>query len=520
MDTQASPEPLAPKETAAQPFGKRIVVFLIIGLAIIFGAVVGYHYWQFASTHVTTDDAGLVSDVIQIAPQVSGTIQAIPVQDNQQVKKGDLLLTLDDATYQAAVAQARANLDVAIAQAKGAGVSVALTTDTGAAQLTQAEGVLSQAESSISGAQADVSRASAVISSADASAKGAVANIATARAGLSVAIQNKERAVAAVAGMTAQVDGANANVRAARAALDMAKANADKADRDAHRYSELLSKGAVSKQLADNMSTAASTAHAQVDAAQQQIEAAQAAVEAHKADLVTAQKQVNVADASVDQARAQVNASVEMSAAAAAVVQQAKAQREGSTQTVQQAIARRQQAQGQLSQAKTAPKQVDVSKSAQAQALAKITQARAALETALIQLRYTRIYAPSDGQVSKKSAEVGVLVQPGTPLMALVPNDRIWVVANFKETQLERMRQGQEVEVTVDALPKQHFLGHVDSVAAATGATFALLPADNATGNFTKVVQRIPVKITLDSHQEAFDRLRSGMSVIAHVKVR
>lgn len=520
MDTQASPEPLAPMESKTQPFKKRMVVFIILGLAVLIGAVTGYHYWQFTSTHVSTDDAGLVSDVIQIAPQVTGTIQSILVSDNQQVKKGDLLLTLDDATYQAAVAQARANLEVAIAQAQGAGVSVALTNDTGAAQLMQAEGVLSQAESSISGAQADVSRTTAVISSADASEKGAEANIATARAGLTVAMQNKDRAVAALAGLVAQVDGANANVRAARAVLDMAKANADKADRDARRYSELLSKGAVSKQLAENMGTAASTAHAQVDAAEQQIEAANAAVEARKADLVTAQKQVNVADATVEQARAQVNASIEMAAAAQAVVQQARAQRDGSTQTVQQAIARREQALGQLTQAKTAPKQVDVSKSAQTQALAKITQTRAALETALIQLRYTRIYAPSDGQVSKKSAQVGVLVQPGTPLMALIPNDRIWVVANFKETQLERMRQGQVVEVTVDALPKQHFLGHVDSVAAATGATFALLPADNATGNFTKVVQRIPVKITLDSHQEAFNRLRAGMSVVAHVKVR
>ena len=176
------------------------------------------------------------------------------------------------------------------------------------------------------------------------------------------------------------------------------------------------------------------------------------------------------------------------------------------------AQARYTQAQGQLHQAHTTPRQVAVSKSNHAQAQAKIDQERAALDSAELLLGYTRIYAPADGQISKKSAEVGALVQAGTPLMALVPQQSVWVVANYKETQLANVKEGQRADIEVDALPGEHFTGKVDSINAATGATFALLPPDNATGNFTKVVQRIPVKIVLDPGQR-----ESGSPARRHV---
>jgi membrane fusion protein (multidrug efflux system) len=154
---------------------------------------------------------------------------------------------------------------------------------------------------------------------------------------------------------------------------------------------------------------------------------------------------------------------------------------------------------GQRTQARTTPRQVAISRATEATAIAKIAQARAALNAATINLNYTRIYAPVSGLVNKKTVEPGNLVAAGTPLLAVVPDTDTWVLANLKETQLRGVEPGRAAEVEVDADSGRAFHGHVDSLAAATGATFALLPADNASGNFTKVVQRVPVKIVLDS---------------------
>jgi membrane fusion protein, multidrug efflux system len=150
-------------------------------------------------------------------------------------------------------------------------------------------------------------------------------------------------------------------------------------------------------------------------------------------------------------------------------------------------------------------------------AAAGVAQAGAGLEAARLQLSYATIVAPVAGVVSRKSVETGQLVQPGQPLMALVENPDSWVVANFKETQLRRMRVGQDVTFEVDAYPGDELHGRIESIAAATGAKFALLPPDNATGNFTKVVQRVPVRITLTDPADPAHPLRAGMSVKAVV---
>lgn len=148
-----------------------------------------------------------------------------------------------------------------------------------------------------------------------------------------------------------------------------------------------------------------------------------------------------------------------------------------------------------------------------AAAQAQVAQKQADLDLALLQLSYATVAAPSAGIVSKKNVEVGELVQAGQPLMAIVQDARVWVVANYKETQLRRMRVGQPVTFEVDAYPNHVFHGRVDSFAAATGAKFSLLPPDNATGNFTKVVQRIPVKIVPTDPPDPRFPLRAGMSV-------
>jgi len=160
-----------------------------------------------------------------------------------------------------------------------------------------------------------------------------------------------------------------------------------------------------------------------------------------------------------------------------------------------------------------AHQRVEVLNTARAKALTQVTRLQAVAHQAELNLSYTTITAPIDGSVGARSLRVGQYVQAGTQLMAVVPLHAVYVVANFKETQLTNVLPGQPVEIEVDTFPGQTVKGHVDSLSPASGLEFALLPPDNATGNFTKIVQRIPVKIALDANDALAGRLRAGMSV-------
>jgi len=188
------------------------------------------------------------------------------------------------------------------------------------------------------------------------------------------------------------------------------------------------------------------------------------------------------------------------------------------------AEARRVQAEGVLAQSRsqakaaaTAPQQIAMTEARASQAEAQVQLATAALNQARLNLERTTVKAPADGLVSRRSVEVGQVVQPGQAMMAIASLHDVWVTANFKETQLKKMVAGQRAEVEVDAYGGRTYKGHVESIAGATGATFSLLPADNATGNFVKVVQRVPVKIVLDTSADPAAVLRPGMSVTATV---
>lgn len=492
---------------------------MAIGIAVLVAVLLlGAYHLVLAGRYETTDDAYLSADVVQIAPQVSGTVKQVLVKDNQSVKAGQLLVVLDDASYRAAVAQKKADLDAAIAQAKGAGVNVKLVRDQGSAQLMQAAGGVEQADSAIASAMAEVERSDSAIRNASATARSLDANADAADSAVNAAVASKKRYAESIIAAQAQLDSATAAVKSAQANADAAKALYDKTARDADRYAELAGQGAASKQRQDEAEAAAQASKAQLEAAREQVASARAVVLQKQADLNAARQQLATADAAIAQAKAQAAAAREQSAAAKEAISQAEVQRNVALQSVRQAQARKQQALGQLGQARTAPQQVGISQTAKEQALAKVEQARAALRTAVLQLSYTRIHAPVDGRTSKKDVEVGALVQPGTPLMAVVKNGTPWVAANFKETQLSGVRAGCAAEVYVDAFPGHAFRGHVESLSPATGSVFALLPADNATGNFTKVVQRLPVKIVLDPGQPDEDRLSAGMSVIARVQ--
>ncbi|WP_394134190.1 HlyD family secretion protein [Aliivibrio fischeri] len=164
--------------------------------------------------------------------------------------------------------------------------------------------------------------------------------------------------------------------------------------------------------------------------------------------------------------------------------------------------------------------QINVIESQIGQANAMLNQAKTALDQANLNLSYTKIYAPIDGIVGKRSLREGLLVQAGMPLLSLVPTKEVWVEANFKETQLEKIHHGQKVFVDLDAYPDLHLKGIVESFSPATGAKFALLPPENATGNFTKIVQRVPVKISILNTDLLDGKLIPGLSVVATVDTR
>ena len=152
---------------------------------------------------------------------------------------------------------------------------------------------------------------------------------------------------------------------------------------------------------------------------------------------------------------------------------------------------------------------------------AKYDAATARVDQAKLNLEYTQLIAPSDGIIARKSVEIGQLAAPGVPLVGFVGNDSRWVTANLKETEISHVKPGQSVSITVDAIPGRTYTGKVESLSAATGATFSLLPPDNATGNFTKVVQRIPVKIALEGlNQEDMSKLHAGLSALVKIKIR
>ncbi|HJP94676.1 MAG TPA: HlyD family secretion protein [Pyrinomonadaceae bacterium] len=320
------------------------------------------------------------------------------------------------------------------------------------------------------GSHADVQQAAATV-------RRSRVNVEASRAAAASSQGRANQAASAVA--TAQ-----ANLEQARAQVTAAEAEATRANNDVARYEQLLAKDEMSRQQLDQAIATAKTAAAQVEVARQKVAAAMAQVnEARSAQVAQAQ--------SARQAQAQIG---------------------GEQAGVSEAL-------GRLAEANTAPQKVAVSEAQSTTASATTEQLRAAVQQAELELSYTKIYAPDDGRVTRKSVEEGALVQVGTPLLAIVPGD-VWVTANFKESQIGRMAPGQSVEITVDAYPDKTFKGHVDSIQAGTGSRFSIIPPENATGNYVKVVQRVPVKIVFDEPLDPKHMLAPGMSVIPEVRVK
>jgi membrane fusion protein (multidrug efflux system) len=363
------------------------LIFLVVLIAAIAG---GIFVWRYYAVRESTDDAQIDGHLTPISARVSGIVVSVNVNDNQQVKLGDVLVQLDPKDYQIALQRAEADLQDANATAQGAKTSVPITTISTGGSLD------------------------------------------TARANLGAARK--------------QVD-------AAAARVNEAKANYDKISKDLDRAKMLVQKDEISRQQYDSAVAAEQAAKATVDAAE--------------ATLAASQSQVA-------------------------------------------------QAESQVQTAGTGPQQVLVSRSRLGSAQALVQLKQAAVNQAQLNLNYTSVRAPANGIVSNKTVEVGQVVQPGQPLASLIDLDDVWVTANFKEDQLRKMKIGQKVKIHVDAFDKDYD-GHVDSFAGASGARFSLLPPENATGNYVKVVQRLPVKIVFEKGQDPEHMLRPGLSVVPTV---
>jgi len=404
---------LDPEKQTASKIRTRLIIGGAVLLAVFLGLYLYFHNRE------TTDDAQVDGHITPIAAKVYGRVGKVLVNDNQQVKAGQVIVQLERGDYQAALDQAKASLALAESEARSAGVDVPRTSETVASDT-------SSAEAQLAAAQADLLRAQATYEQAQ----------------------------------TADLAYAQANV-------DKSRANAQLAQADLARYLPLMEKGEISKQ--------------QYDAAKANADASASALNADEQRLAQAKRNIEISRAQLEAVKARVL-----------------------------------QAQAGVASARADVKRVAM-RSADAQAkLAKVEQARAQLDAAQLNLGYCDISAPVNGVVTHKQVEEGQVVQQGQGLMVIVPLQDVWVTANFKETQLRKMRPGQKAYVEVDTYGKT-FTGHVDSIAGATGAVVSLLPPENATGNFVKVVQRIPVKIVLDPIPANVAILRPGMNVDATV---
>src|SRR6202158_988713 len=260
------------------------------------------------------------------------------------------------------------------------------------------------------------------------------------------------------------------------------------------------------------------TSNAGIIAAEKQVAAAHAQLEQTQANDVKVQDDLRRYKLLVDkqEVAAQVyDQAVAAAKASTASIAAASANEAAAQQAVQQARSRLAGSEANAQSAQTAPHQVSSTRDRARAALADVQQKRAALEQAQLNLQYTKIVAPVSGQVNK-TVVVGMNIGAGQELLTVVPLDEVWITANFKETQLKHMHTGQRAEIHVDSSGRT-FKGHVDSIAGATGPLFSLLPPENATGNYVKIVQRIPVKIALDAGENGEHQLRPGMNVVPDV---
>jgi membrane fusion protein (multidrug efflux system) len=386
-DAPVLPDPAPQRQGLVAGFKAEPRKYILSGAGLLLALFVGYQgiHWLVAGRYeIATDNAYIRADIATISPKVQGYVEQVHVTDNQAVKAGDLLVTLEVADYATRVSEAAASLQQAVA------------------------------------AQAQ------------------------ARAGVAAAEANLQTAAAQIA---AQRD----RLTQSRASASAAEADATLAAHDLVRYTELSEKGHYPR--------------ASLDAAATRAQAARATLDQSKAGITTAQSELSVAQANYHRAE----------------------------------------------------EDLESAKAAVAGADAQVEAAQARVDAAKLDATRTELRAPFDGVVANRVVAEGQLLNPGQQTMSIVPVSEAYIIANFKETQVERMRPGQEVDIHVDAYPDMKVTGTLDSIAPATGGQFSLIPMDTATGNFTKIVQRVPVRLKISDEALASGLMRPGLSVEATV---
>lgn len=443
-------------KTAGKPIYKKPLFVIGAAAVLLVVAVVGWRYWAYANVHETTDNAFIEGNIVQVSPKVGGYVKKLYIDENQPVKVGDLLAEIESSDYQIRLDQANAHLNTLKARRQAAEADVVLTRVTTSAGVEQSGSVVERARAGVKQAQANITEAQAAADAMNAKI-------------------NQANAV---------IETATANVRQNEASVKATEAEANRAAKDVRRYAELLEKDQVSRQRYEQAEAVATTAQAQVEAARKRQEASEAQVREARAARLSTENNYRQSLAQIQQARANVL---------------------GTQAQVGEAV-------GGLKGANAAPQQVALKQTQVQVGSAEIEQAAAAVRQAELELSYTKLYATESGYITQKSIVEGQLLQPGQPLFGIVYGD-VWIEANFKETQLAEMQIGQSVKIHVDAYPKIEFEGRVESFQQGTGSRFSILPAENATGNYVKIVQRLPVKIVFTKKPEGKFLLAPGMSV-------
>ena len=499
---------------------RKLVIGAIVAVLAIIGILWGIRAYQYGHTHESTDDAYVTGNLLNVSPIISGTLAQLTVEEGDPVKAGQLIGRLEDSGPRAAVRQAQAAYEAAESQIPQARINLVYQQQATQAAIEKAQAEVASQSARTSGAQQQVTlsratqlnqvrQAQSQVAQAQAQAAGVGAQVRTAQA----ALQSQRQAV-----QTAQraADAAQAQVAAAQA-------NQSKAARDEARYAGLVKQEAVTVQQYDAVQAAAVGAQSQLASvrsqaaqAQSQVEQARANVAQAEAQLRAARKQAAAADEAIQVARAGLG------------LAQANSSQVGIQETnVVGSQGQGNQAQADLANAVAGKQQIALRQREIATFQAQAAQAKAALQNAQITLRDTNVYAPTAGYVVRKAVNVGASLSPGQTVVTMTTGDQVWVTANFKETQLRDVREGQPAEIEVDQVGGRVFRGQVQAITAATGASTALLPPDNATGNFTKVVQRVPVRIRLLPAKDGDDKkyarlediraLRQGLSVSATI---
>ncbi len=490
---------------------RKLIIAGLVAAALIAGLIYGLSYYHYSQDHVSTDDAYVTGNLVNVSPIISGTLNQLLVDEGDVVKKGQIIARLEDSGPRAAVQQARASYQAALSQLPQAEQNLLYEQQATQAAIRKAQAGLAAQQAKTSGAQQQVilsrnqvlnqvKQAQSQVQQAQEQAAQYDAQVQTARAAVNAQQQTVRTAQRAADAADAQIQGAQATFVKNRT--------------DQGRYAKLLVQQAVTQQQYDSVLAATDSSESQFNAARFQSAQAHSQVNAARANVAQSQAQLRAAQRAADA----FHQNVEVARAGLGIARANLSQIGIQQANVVGNLGQNSSAQADLSTAQAGRTQIALRRAQINTFRAQAQSAQAALANAQVTLNDTLIPSPNNGTVVKKAVNIGASLSPGQTIVTITQGDYVYVTANFKETQLRDVAPGESAEVEVDSFPGRIFHGYVKSINEATGATQALLPPDNATGNFTKVVQRIPVRIELRPAKAGEDKKYATAQDIANLR--